>query len=241
MRYDSNVISYSTACESASASPMVFRQPTAGPELELVHHYCQNLLTGTVGQSVSIFLEPKLDSGFPDVVAVFWNPEVASQWPEQRRHLLPEDLLITHHVNIAGKLPVEFLVKRFGTRRASEMMLRLSDAEIVQVRSEELTRKSLDEVYAVNRLVAIEAKVKDWRKGLEQAVQNTWFASESYLLLGVLPQKAGMAEYAQQLGVGVIQKEQSLQTPYLKSTVGKLPVSHASWFFNEWAWRYADL
>lgn len=241
MRYTSNVISYSSASVSTVAPAMAFRQPTAGPELDIVHQYCLEHLTDLgEGDAVSVFLEPKLDSGFPDIVVVFWDQTVAQRWPHERRDLLPQDLPIIHYVNMADSMPVSMLVKRFGARKASDIMLRLSDAQVVEVRTDGLYRKPVEEVYAVKRLVAIEAKVRDWSKGLEQAFQNTWFASESYLLLGVLPQRGNLAECAKKLGVGVLHKEQSLFKPYLKSTIGKLPISHASWLFNEWAWKYAD-
>lgn len=237
-----NLISYSSASTSPSATAMAFRQPTAGPELDIVHQYCQEHLTGLEeGNAVSVFLEPKLDSGFPDIVVVFWDQSVAQRWPNERSDLLSRDLPIIHYVNMTGSMPISMLVKRFGARKASDVMLRLSDAQVVEVRTDGLYRKPVEEVYAVKRLVAIEAKVKDWRKGLEQAFQNTWFASESYLLLGTLPQRGGLAACAKRLGVGVMHKEQSLLEPYLKSTVGMLPASHASWIFNEWAWKYALL
>lgn len=240
--YNFNVISYLSASATLTVPATVFRQPTAGPELDIVHQYCQEQLAGVKGgDMLSIFLEPKLDSGFPDIVAVFWDYAIAQRWPRERRNLLSIDMPIIHHVNVAGAMPVDLLVKRFGARKASAMMLRLSDAQAVKVMSKELRRKPLHEAYAVKKLVAIEAKVKDWRKGLEQAFQNTWFASESYLLLGVLPQTSSLTEAAEKLGVGVLHKEQSLQKPHLKSKVGELPTSHASWLFNEWAWKYADI
>lgn len=239
MLYTSNVISHSSV--SATAPSMVFRQPTAGPELDLVRQYCQDHLAKlNDANALSIFLEPKLDSGFPDIVAVFWNQAVAQHWPHERRNLLPQDLQIIHYVNMAHSMPVAMLVKRFGTRKASDIMLRLSDAQVVEVKSDGLYRKPLEKIYAVKRLVAIEAKVKDWSKGLEQAFQNTWFASESYLLLGVLPRRGNLSECAKNLGVGVLHKEQSLLKPYIKSTIGKLPTSYVSWQFNEWAWKYAE-
>lgn len=242
MRYTANVISYLSATATPKAPTVAFRQPTAGPELDIVHRYCQDHLASITGEgALSIFLEPKLDSGFPDIVAVFWDRGIAQQWPRERANLLPMDMPIIHHVNVTGTLPVDMLVKRFGTRKTSNLMLRLSDAQVADVMSDEIRRKPLQETFAIKKIVAIEAKVKDWRKGLEQAFQNTWFASESYLLLGVLPQSSNLTECAEKLGVGVLHKEQSLLKPQLKSRVGKLPTSHASWLFNEWAWKYADL
>jgi len=239
MRYTTQVISYSSANSISNEPSMAFRQPTAGPELDIVHYFCEEHLKDTAtDNTLSIFLEPKLESGFPDIVAVFWDSEVVRQWPEARKNLQPSDISIIHYVNMTERLPVQMLVERFGTRKASEMMLRLSDAHAVEVSSEELVRKPLEENFAIKRLVAIEAKVKDWRKGLDQAFQNTWFASEAYLLLGAIPQSTNVISYAERLGVGLLHKDQPLSAPQLQSRVGSLPASHATWFFNEWVWKY---
>lgn len=239
MRYTSNVISYFTS-QACNTAETIFRQPTNGPELDIVNMYCKEHLASLgVNESLSIFLEPKLNTGFPDIVAVLWDKEVSHTWPEARANLTSSDMAIVHHVNLAGQISVERLVKRFGTRKASEMMLRLSDSQIAEVKSDEILRKPLNNIFAVKRIVAIEAKVSDWSKGLEQAFQNTLFASESYLLLGSLPNSQNLFKNAENLGVGILDKNRSVTKPHLKSKVGQLPTSHAAWLFNEWAWKFS--
>lgn len=201
MRYTSNVISYFTS-QNGNAAETIFRQPTHGPELDIVNMYCEEHLACLgVNESLSIFLEPKLNTGFPDIVAVFWDKEVSHTWPEERASLTSSDMAIVHHVNLVGQIPVERLVKRFGTRKTSEMMVRLSDSQVAEVKSDEILRKPLSNTFAVKRIVAIEAKVRDWSKGLEQAFQNTLFASESYLLLESLPNSPNLFKNAERLGV----------------------------------------
>lgn len=241
MRYTSNVISYYTP-QTGNAAETIFRQPTSGPELDIVNVYCEEHLANLgVDESLSIFIEPKLDSGFPDIVAVFWNEEVSLNWPQARKLLTSSDLAIVHHVNLVGRLPVEQLVRRFGTRKTSEMMLRLSDAEVAEVKSDEIVRVPLNMIFAVNRIVAIEAKVRDWNKGLQQAFQNTLFASESYLLLESLPNSQNLFKNAEKLGVGILDKNRSVTKPHLKSKIEPLPTSHAAWLFNDWVWKFSNI
>lgn len=240
MRYTPNVISYFTS-QNGNAAETIFRQPTNGPELNIVNMYCEEHLSSLgVDESLSIFLEPKLNTGFPDIVAVFWDKEVTHKWPNARADLTSSDMTIVHHLNLVGQIPVEQLVKRFGTRKVSEMMLRLSDSQVAEVKSDEILRKPLCNTFAVKRIVAIEAKVRDWGKGLEQAFQNTLFASESYLLLESLPNSQNLFKNAEKLGVGLLDKDRSVTHPYLKSKVGSLPTSHAAWLFNEWAWKFSN-
>jgi hypothetical protein len=234
------VISYFTS-QNGNAAETIFRQPTHGPELDIVNMYCEEHLASLgVNESLSIFLEPKLNTGFPDIVAVFWDKKVSHKWPEARANLTSSDMAIVHHVNLTGHFPVEQLVKRFGTRKTSEMMLRLSDSQVAEVKSDEILRKPLSNTFAVKQIVAIEAKVRDWSKGLEQAFQNTLFASESYLLLESLPNSQKLFRNAERLGVGILDKNRSVTQPYLRSKVGLLPTSHAAWLFNEWAWKFSN-
>lgn len=240
MRYTPNVISYFTS-QNGNATETIFRQPTHGPELDIVNMYCEEHLASLgASESLSIFLEPKLDTGFPDIVAVFWDKEVSDTWPEARAILTSSDMAIVHHVNLVGQIQVERLVQRFGTRKTSEMMLRLSDSQVAEVKSDEILRKPLSNTFAVKRIVAIEAKVRDWSKGLEQAFQNTLFASESYLLLESLPNSQNLFRSAERLGVGILDKDRSVTQPYLRPKVGSLPTSHAAWLFNEWAWKFSN-
>ena len=240
MRYNSNVISYFTP-QDGHASDTIFRQPTIGPELDIVKAYCEEHLTNLdTPENLSIFMEPKLDSGFPDIVAVIWNNDVAKHWPQKRELLTNTDMELVHHVNLVGRLPVSKLIKRFGTRKTSEAMLRISDAQIADVTSDEIIKRPIEEVFAVQRIIAIEAKIKDWNSGLQQAFQNTLFASESYLLLSALPNSKNLFDTAKKLGVGILDKHSSVYHPHLQSRIGDLPTSHAAWLFNEWAWRFSS-
>lgn len=241
MRYTSKVISYLSADVSSVASTVAFRRPTAGPELDIVNLYCEEHLSSVKNgnEELSVFIEPKLESGFPDIVAVYWDRTVADNWPAERLHLLPSDIPIIHYVNMAGSISVDLLTKRFGKRKASQMMIRLSDADVVNVQTNEITKKPLEEAFAIKRIVAIEAKVNDWQNGLLQAVQNTWFASESYLLMGSIPKSDGLLKSVENYGVGLVSKDQSISNPIIKSRTGNLPTSYASWIFNELAWKFS--
>lgn len=239
MRYTTEVISYSTSAESAKELSLVLRQSTVGPELDIVlEFYREHLEDFATDADLTVFVEPKLESGFPDLVVVFWNKEMTERWTDHRSLLIQSDILLMHHLNLTGAVGTSELVKRFGKKKASETMLRMEAAGVANVDSEGLISKPLNEVFAINRLVAIEAKVRDWKSGIDQAVRNTWFASESYLLLGFLPNSESLYENAKHFGVGILDHQSSFASPHLHSKVGPLPVSYASWLFNEWVWKH---
>jgi hypothetical protein len=97
--------------------------------------------------------------------------------------------------------------------------------------------RSLSKTFAIRRIVAIEAKVNEWRAALDQAFVNTWFTPESYVLVPVIPRGADLLETALRQGVGVLSKER----PNLEPRPAMHPTSYASWLFNEWSWRLATL
>jgi hypothetical protein len=95
--------------------------------------------------------------------------------------------------------------------------------------------RPLSKIFAVRRIVAVEAKVSEWRAALNQAFLNTWFTPESYILIPTLPRKTALLEAALQRGIRVLCKERTQWdlVPYVTGA----PRSYASWLFNESAWR----
>ena len=216
-----------------------FRTPTAGPEYELVREYIDSRLPPAPrGQQRTVFVEPEIESGFPDVVAVYWHAATALRWSGARAELTKVDIRVAHFLARVGSADVESL-RPFFTKSVGPSLERLRSAGIVLATSKRWRLRSLRDIFAVRRLVAIEAKVNQWRDGLHQAVQNTWFSSESYLLLPRVPEQPELLKLALRFGVGVKTREQSLDTTDGSARRDRIPKSYASWLFNEWAWRAA--
>jgi hypothetical protein len=114
---------------------------------------------------------------------------------------------------------------------------RLQEANVIYSHGRSWRVRSLRKCFAVKRLVAIEAKLDNWRRGFKQAVKNTWFASESYLLLPTVPCDEDVVELARKFGVGVLLQSRPVARPVVRATEADLPRSYASWLFNEWVWK----
>jgi hypothetical protein len=214
------------------------RTATQGPELEIVQAFLdRRICTGRTGHVVSVFCEPKLDTGYPDIVLVHWDREVADAWPIHRAELTCDDVRLLHFLHSAGSVSRDELRFRSSQRQLDRAIERLAAARVVKVSSRWIRLCPLKEIFAVRRLIALEAKISDWRRGLQQAFVNTWFASESFLLLPHIPKGSLLLEDAARIGVGVVSADQDLSTPLLRSRRDRLPQSYASWLFNEWAWR----
>lgn len=231
---------FSYACSQTSAKhPLAsFRTPVAGPELEIVRLFCEELSANAPSHhATTVFLEPKVSSCFPDMVIVQWDPALTADWAPSRMQLETGDTVWLHYLHQVGTLDVITLCERQGKKRGGQTWERLIAAEVGHQVGDRLRRKPLADTYAIQRLVAVEAKIGNWRRGLEQAFQNTWFASESFLLLDQLQGKDDLFLRAADLGVGLMDPSHTIDDSPLPAKCGKHPLSQASWLFNESVWR----
>lgn len=214
-----------------------FRTPKQGPEVKLVQQYIEtNLPLPRSGQCRSIFLEPKLESGYPDAVVVYWNLAIAEQWDNKRLELTTADLRLLQYLSTFRSSTVPQLIELYGTQIYGNIE-HLFEAKLIKKRGKNWAARPLNSIFAVRRIISIEAKLDDWRQGLIQTVQNTWFASESYLLLPQLKKRTNVIDEVSRFGVGLITLNCRINVPVVKSNRFSLPRSYASWLFNEWVWR----
>lgn len=173
------------------------------------------------------------------MVAVYSSVVATRKWSAQRVLLQPIDIRIAHFLAMRGDTATGDLGLFFGNR-GNESAQRLCSAGLILRTAMGWRLRSLREVFAVRRLIAIEAKIADWKGGLVQAFQNTWFASESYLLLPKLPKRVAAIEEMRRFGVGLITRGMSLDSSAVSARQDNLPKSYASWLFNEWAWQMTE-
>jgi hypothetical protein len=213
-----------------------FRRSRSGPEQELVDWFLeQDVVRPGRGERVTIFREPRLASGFPDIVAVVWKESVTSRWNTARRDLTANDLRVVHHLALSGPQGAGALTLLFRSQ-VERSLERLLLAGMAHYSSGHWQARPLSKIFAARRIVAVEAKVGDWRAALDQAFINTWFTPESYILIPTLPQKTLLAT-ANQRGIGLLCKERPAWN--FAPHAAKAPRSYASWLFNEWAWKAA--
>ncbi|MEP0873897.1 hypothetical protein NDA01_29755 [Trichocoleus desertorum AS-A10] len=234
-----SLISADTIKHYPSLNPagLSLRTPTRGPEHGLVYEYIKcKLPPAPADHFRTIFIEPRLDAGFPDIVVVYWHGPTADRWMESRAKLTKLDIRLLHYLFIGGSSDFEHL-NTFFTKGVASSFKRLYNAGLIKWVSGNWQTQPVHEIFSVRRLIAIEAKVNEWKHGLQQALRNTWFASESYLLISQMPNSPKLLEEAARCGVGVVSCHQFLDNPELSARHEQLPKSYASWLFNEWAWR----
>jgi hypothetical protein len=216
-----------------------FRGPVAGPEQALVETF---LNTATIhllpGRSLTVFAEPAMDTGFPDLVAVVWRKELARGWSADRARLRRMDLRLLHLLATQGAMELSFLRHVFH-RGLNAMLSRLEDAGVLTIGKEKCRPRRTSSIFAVERIIAIEAKVSATQRALEQACANTWFSSESHALLPRARAGERLVGVASSFGVGVLSLAQDRVEKVCEASVRAVPLSYGSWLFNEWTWRVA--
>jgi hypothetical protein len=216
-----------------------FRGQVAGPEQALVETFLNAATLRLLpGRSLTVFAEPAMDTGFPDLVAVVWRRELARGWCAARERLRAMDLRLLHLLATRGAMDLPLLHQVFQ-RGLNAMLTRLEEAGVVTVGKDKCRAQSTSSIFAVERIIAIEAKVSATQRALEQACANTWFSSESHALLSRPRAGERLMGVASSFGVGVLSVQDDRVEKVCEASVRAVPLSYGSWLFNEWTWRVA--
>lgn len=215
------------------------RQTFGGPEFELINAALENGFPNDTRLQRLLFREPELPTGFPDLVLVYFGRSPVNFAPS-RVHLTHQHIRLLHHLYSVRRSDVRNLS---STLALKERLVRtfvddLINSSLVSLRGKTITSKSLPTIFAARRIVAVEAKVKDWRKALHQAAANMWFASHSFILLPRHRRLSFITEEAQKIGVGVLVYDGEATKVVIKAKKNNIPASYGSWLFNEWTIRH---
>jgi hypothetical protein len=220
---------------------LVARNHTSGPEADLVKAFktfvpsCFRWQKG----DVALFHEPQMETGFPDLVVVRYNPESFTHWPQARLKLKPLDLKIMHHLMRVKGADITTLFSALGikARVLLPAMERLFHAGMVRQLHHKWIPRPLKLVFGVRAIVAVEAKIKNWSDAFHQSLLNQWFASECYVLSPVEKPQSTVLERSHQIGVGILLLNGSRARLLSKANKCRIPLSFGSWMFNEWVGR----
>lgn len=224
------------AQRTSSTRGLSFRKGINGPEQDLLDWFLhQKVISVPRGHNVTVFREPRLPSGFPDLVFVVWRESVARHWTDERARLTARDLRIMHFLGNEGPTSTEDLRLLFSDDVENRLAL-LAEAQMVRAVGKAWKARSLDSTFAASHIIAVEAKINEWKGALDQAHLNTWFASESCILVPRVPRNSELLHAATERGVRVLAKEDASSIK-IDRPVRCGPKSYVSWLFSEWAWR----
>ncbi|TAL29766.1 MAG: hypothetical protein EPN93_20725 [Spirochaetes bacterium] len=217
-----------------------FKKRTEGPESILVNDflsvYKQN--NSNIDKSFTVFTEPFTGSGFPDLVIVLWDDVKIHKWHPERSNLRNIDLKILHHMMTNHcSYTLESLRDQLGysTKQLECSLDKLSSSSLVRhFKNDTFCVCSRSDAFYVKTIIAIEAKIKNWKAAFNQAETNFWFASESYVLLPGESLRNSIIDKAAESPAGLLSYYNNNYDVVSKSERRKMPVSYCSWIFNEY-------
>lgn len=213
-----------------------------GEEKKLVYNYIDYIVNKNKRnkeKKMLIFVEPKISSGYPDLVIVEFKDKFLRNLLNREFSLKLNDLkLLFECVTNSGKI-IKYFENSLGFNfyEISKSLEHLMLLNLIRVNSngklyanKRIIKKS------ITKIIAIEAKIDKWNEALDQARRNLWFATESYILLNRDSCNEKIINTCESEGVGIILVNGSIST-VLKSQSKSFPVSYGSLLFWEWLLR----
>ena len=182
-----------------------------------------------------MFFEPELPTGFPDIVAVYPSKR-KTQISEGRANISPQHLRLLHVLYSIKKTKLDSIGASllWSDREVHKIVDELVVAEMVRVRGAFVYSKKLDDIFVAEQIVAIEAKIGNWKRAIEQACANKWFASQSYILVPSRRDLSLVVESAVANGIGILTFDGTYLRTIVEPKEHAIPASYGSWLFNEW-------
>lgn len=206
-----------------------------GPEADLVDQFVSRFQPDVPkGCECVVLKEPRIDSGFPDIVMLVWDSNAAAQWPSARREVDRADLRLAHLI-LTLRSACEDRLSAFTRSRLCARLSRLERARLIHRAGGEWRMVPIQEAFAVRQILAFEAKMTLTSQVIDQAAANRWFASASYVLLPSWNSRSALVDEADDCGIGIWINGSNV--PTLRQRSVEQPLSYASWLFNDWAWR----
>lgn len=215
------------------------RSATLGSEYDLmwqfIEYYQSTFIRNNKRNRLAIFVEPRIDSGFPDVVCASYLPSIIDNWSEKRELLDTSDLKLLSYLHTAGITAGTKIISTLGfTERKTLMSLeKLMDAKLILYKNHGWQIRKLRDFFSLTKLIAIEAKLNNIHRVIEQTHRNTRFASHSYALTNSMyPQKATIDTF-KKFGLGLYGKGPKFHR-IVEAKPICFPSSYVSFQFNEW-------
>ena len=221
----------------------ISRTSTQGKEYMMVQAFLQCIndkYKNCKNKKAMVFIEPQVETGFPDIVIVEYYSLPQNCWNDARSNLNTTDLKILFYIQTNSALSLEKISHTLGFPReiVEESVQRLNKAKMVHLyKNGTVFRVPLETYCKIKNIISIEAKINKWSDAIRQANNNAWFSTESYVLLNKESYSQRISDVCEQYGVGILLFNGVLKKAK-NSAFRALPVSFASLQFNEWLIRY---
>lgn len=187
---------------------------------------------------IAVFLEPSLDSGYPDLVIAVYANDFLHRWNEQRFNVDDRSLKVLACLMDNGAQTVNALSEYsgFSEKQLIRSLEKLHDAGLAKMISGKKWRtENRSQFFGIKKLIAIEAKIDDSAQAIRQAFCNRRFASESYVLLASKAPAESTVDRCKELGIGLFSGKSHRRILKAKNTA--VSTNYITLKFNEWIGR----
>ena len=212
---------------------------TEGKETDLVKefiNYKKEKFQASYSKKLAIFLETKIENSYPDIVFVEYNPDNYSDWNSVRNLVEKDDLKILYQIYVKGGLDATDIVTQLGFSWKKIMIAveHLNDSNLITRKNKKWILTDEKKI-STNNIEAVEAKLNQWGKVLQQSIINKNFASESYALsiTQSKPSKDIVSKF-KKFGIGICLQNGNGFSILREAKRLDIPVSYNSIIFNEW-------
>lgn len=216
------------------------RPITAGEEFDMVKefvNYKKGCFRATDKKRLAIFIETKINEAYPDVVFVEYDPSRYECWSANRNKLSTSDLKVLHfiyskRIGVTSQRIVKELSIQYKTLLQS--LESLIDANLIDRKGGVWIIPNKKELFGVRNIEAVEAKISKWDKVMQQAIINTSFASESFVLSKRKKDPdVEVVKKISSLGIGIYLYDSKEFMRYSPACRNKFPSNYNSIYLNE--------
>lgn len=215
------------------------RPITRGEEFDMVREFIDYRKEKYIYQkdkNMMVFIETKINDSYPDIIFAEYDERFFQKWNQERNKLSSSDLKILHYIFTKKNVSSQKIIKEMSIPYKNLLMSleALLDTNLIKRDNHCWTIANRKELFGVNKIEAVEAKISKWDQVIQQAVINKAFSSESFIL-----QKRkrkpddDMVEKTSLLGIGIYLYDNESFSRYSCANRNKIPANYNSLYINE--------
>lgn len=221
------------------------RTCTIGAEYELVQDFLDRIekhIHNRKGYKTFVFIEPQLDSGYPDVVVIQYSMDGIQQRKTERTELSTVHLRVLSEIDKRKKSSLTHLAQVLGfeMQELAGIVGFLYKAGLVRCTANSVLRMPYKDYFCIKKIIAIEAKIDKWAVAIDQAVNNTRYADESYVLMKRDRCSIDIERRCYELGIGILLMNGKL-TRAVKASQERFAKPYITFLFNEWIQQLEEM
>lgn len=218
------------------------RKQTIGLELDMVNNfikYRKTLFDEKSDKQMAIFVEPKINNAYPDIVFAEYNPILFEQWNRYRNHLDLSDLKILSIIYDYSSITSEEIVKKLSVKYKGLLLSieKLYDAQLID-RADGKWGIVNGSFFGLKKIECVEAKISKWNEVFQQALLNKTFSSESSVLSKLKGDpRDSICTTFNEFGIGIYVYKDYAFSRLSKPKKKNIPMNYNSLIINEWIGR----